>query len=51
MARQEATQTMCECGRAKIFTGRWAQHNPKVDNKQVCNECKLDEIYAKVRGN
>jgi hypothetical protein len=51
MARQEATTTMCGCGRATIFTGRWSSYNAKNDNgKQICNECKMDAIYAKVLG-
>ena len=52
MARQEATSTMCPCGRGTIFTGRWSSYNAKDTNgKQICNECKVDAIYAKVMNN
>lgn len=51
MARQEATTTMCACGRDTIFTGRWSAYNAKNDDgKQICNECKMEAIYTKILG-
>jgi hypothetical protein len=48
MSEQERTRKMCKCGRAPIFTGRWAKYNAKDDDsKQVCAECAVERIYDK----
>lgn len=45
---QETTRKLCQCGRGPVFTGRWSKYNAKNDEgKQVCAECKVDEITAR----
>lgn len=45
---QETTRKLCQCGRGPVFTGRWSKYNAKNDEgKQVCAECKVDEIKAR----
>ena len=46
--QKQKTKT-CDCGRGKIYTGSNSIYNPVVDGRQVCNECKVDSIYARVK--
>lgn len=46
---QKRKTKMCDCGRGPIYTDHGSAFNAKVGGKQVCNECKLDEIYSKFR--
>lgn len=45
--QKQKTKT-CTCGRGKIYTGENSKFNPVVDGRQVCQECKVDSIYASV---
>ena len=39
----------CRCGRDKIYTSpEMTKYNAVVDGIQVCNECKIDSLYAKI---
>jgi len=49
MSDQNKTRKMCGCGRGPVFTGRWAKYNATdEDGKQVCAECKVEEITNRV---
>lgn len=47
--RQEAPYKICRCGRGKVYTAEQDKlRNAVVNGRRACNECKLDEIYAKL---
>jgi len=42
---------MCRCGVGTILTGTQRQYNAKSkDGKDICAECKLQEIYGNLYG-
>lgn len=44
MKNQKKNQKPCRCGRNTIFTGSFAEHNPKIDGVMVCEDCYVEHL-------
>lgn len=42
LKKQSKPQRPCRCGRNTIYTGSYAQHNPKIDDVMVCEDCYVE---------
>lgn len=43
------TYTRCPNCDRKMMSGRWAKYNPRLDGKQVCEDCYVEAQIARFR--